>query len=148
MSSQPQQPQQPEHTQQPQQQPQQGQTPPRNRVLPSAESIRSVGGLVAVAIGVVAVTGLAITTMAFVESGHDANTLIPLSTAAFGVISAIVGAYLGIKIGTDQTKSLAQDATQARAQLTAVQGYVPAEQQQAAAQAGKEAAADVLSPTQ
>jgi hypothetical protein len=115
--------------------------PNRNRVLPSADSIQSIGGLVAVVTGVLAVTVLAIATMAFVESGKDGNTLIPLSTAAFGVISAIVGAYLGIKIGTDQTKTLAQDASQAHAKLAAVQGYVPADQQQAATQAGTEAVA-------
>jgi hypothetical protein len=113
----------------------------QKRVLPSAESIQSIGGLVAVVVGVLAVTVLAIATMAFIESGKDANTLIPLSTAAFGVISALVGAYLGIKIGTDQSKTFAQDATQARAQLTAVQGFVPAAQQKEATQAAQEAAA-------
>ncbi len=116
-----------------------GQGSNRNRVLPSADSIQSIGGLVAVVVGVLAVTVLAIATMAFVESGKDANTLIPLSTAAFGVISAIVGAYLGIKIGTDQTKTLAQDASQAHAKLAAVQGYVPADQQQAATEAATKA---------
>jgi hypothetical protein len=40
-----------------------------------------------------------------------------LSTAAFGVISAIVGAYLGIKIGTDQSKNMAADVRQAHSQL-------------------------------
>lgn len=116
-----------------------GQSTSRNRVLPSAESIQSIGGLVAVVIGVLAVTILAISTMAFIDSDKDANTVIPLSTAAFGVISAIVGAYLGIKIGTDQTKTLAQDASQAHAKLAAVQGFVPAEQQQAAREAASEA---------
>jgi hypothetical protein len=75
----------------------------RNRVLPSAASIRTVAGLVAVGFGVLAITVLAVATMAFVDSGKDATTLIPLTTAAFGVISAVVGAYLGIKIGTDQS---------------------------------------------
>ena len=112
-----------------------------NRWLPNAASIQSIGGLVAVVVGVTAITALAIATMAFVGSDKDANTLIPLSTAAFGVISAIVGAYLGIKIGTDQTKTLAQDASQAHAKLSAVQGFVPAEAQQEAQQAATDAAA-------
>ncbi|HEV3323214.1 MAG TPA: hypothetical protein VG147_13615 [Solirubrobacteraceae bacterium] len=114
----------------------------RNRVLPSAASIQSIGGLVAVVVGVLAVTVLAISTMAFIDSDKDANTVIPLSTAAFGVISAIVGAYLGIKIGTDQTKTLAQDASHAHARLAAVQGFVPADQQKAA----QEAAAEAVKP--
>jgi hypothetical protein len=105
-----------------------------NRVLPSAESIKSIGGLVAVVIGVVAVTVLAIVTMIFIDSGRDATTIVPLSTAAFGVISAVVGAYLGIKIGTDQSKGLVdqskglvEDASNAHAKLAAIQQFVPAE---------------------
>jgi hypothetical protein len=113
----------------------------RARRLPNAASIQSIGGLVAVVFGVSAITVLAIVTMVFVESGKDANTLIPLSTAAFGVISAIVGAYLGIKIGTDQTKTVAQDASQAHAKLSAMQGFVPAAQQQEAQRAATDAAA-------
>lgn len=112
-----------------------------NRFLPSAESIQSIGGLVAVVIGVTSVTLLAIVTMAFIGSDHDANTLVPLSTAAFGVISAVVGAYLGIKIGTDQSKGLAEDASQAHAKLAAVTAFVAPDQQQAAAQAATAAAA-------
>lgn len=82
-----------------------------------SDGIKNIAGLIAVAIGVLAVTGIAIATMAFVDSKGDATTLIPFATAAFGVISAVVGAYLGIKLGTDQSKALAQDATNAHAQL-------------------------------
>jgi hypothetical protein len=70
-----------------------------------AESVQMVGGLISVVVGVAAVTALATVTILVVNSGNS-NTIIPLSTAAFGVISAIVGAYLGIKIGTDQSKEL------------------------------------------
>lgn len=98
-----------------------------NRVLPSAESIRSIGGLVSVVVGVVAITALAIATMAFIDSGKDASTLVPLSTAAFGVISALVGAYLGIKIGTDQSKDIAEGATKAADKLAAVHDQLDAE---------------------
>jgi apolipoprotein N-acyltransferase len=111
-----------------------------NKILPSAESIQSIGGLVAVIIGVLAITALAISTMAFIDSGKDANSMIPLATAAFGVISAIVGAYLGIKIGTDQSKGLTHDANEAHAKLAAVQAFVPANQQDDAQQAAKKAA--------
>jgi uncharacterized integral membrane protein len=98
----------------------------RNKVFPSSESIRAVGALIAVVIGVLAVTALAIATMAFIDSGKDANSEIPLATAAFGVISAVVGAFLGIKIGTDQSKTFADAASQAREQLAAVKAVVPA----------------------
>ena len=118
----------------------------RNRLLPSAASIQSIGGLVAVVVGVLAITALAISTMAFIDSGKDANTMIPLATAAFGVISAIVGAYLGIKIGTDQSKGLAQDASQAHARLSAMQSFIPADKQDEALQAGQQAAAATIPP--
>jgi hypothetical protein len=103
-----------------------------NKVLPTAESIQSIGGLVAVVTGVLAITGLAIATMAFIDSGKDANTMIPLTTAAFGVISAVVGAYLGIKLGTDQSKGLAQDVSEAHVKLAAMQSLVPEEKQEEA----------------
>jgi hypothetical protein len=67
---------------------------------------------VAVVVGVLSVTLLAVVTMAYIKSGANSNTIIPLSTAAFGVISAIVGAYLGIKIGTDQSKELSENIGQ------------------------------------
>lgn len=117
-----------------------------NRWLPSAESIQSIAGLVAVVVGVVAITALAISTMAFIGSDKDANTIVPLSTAAFGVISAIVGAYLGIKIGTDQSKTFAQDAGQAHARLAAVQGFIPADKQHEAQVASEQAALATRQP--
>jgi len=110
-----------------------------NRFLPTADSIRTIGGLVVVAIGVLAITILAVTTMAFIGSDKDGNTIVPLSTAAFGVISTIVGAYLGIKIGTDQTKTLAQSASEAHARLSAIQPFVPADKQAEAQDAGQKA---------
>ncbi len=97
------------------------QTPDKNKLLPTAQSIMSVGGLVSVIVGVTAITILAVATMAFIDSGRDATILVPLSTSAFGVISAIVGAYLGIKIGTDQSRSIAAEASQAHATLAASQ---------------------------
>jgi hypothetical protein len=118
----------------------------KNKVLPSAASIQSIGGLVAVVVGVVAITALALSTMAFIGSDKDANTVVPLSTAAFGVISAIVGAYLGIKIGTDQSKTFAEDASQAHARLSAVQPFIPPDKQHEAQAAGEKAAAATRSP--
>lgn len=115
-----------------------------NKWLPSSDSVQSVAGLVSVVVGVFCITALALATMAFIGSDHDGNVIVPLATAAFGVISAVVGAYLGIKIGTDQTKTLAQSASQAHAALGAVQGYVPAENQQEAVAAGQRAAAAVV----
>lgn len=117
-----------------------------NKLFPAASSIQAVGGLVAVVVGVSAITALAVAAMAFISNGKDANSMIPLATAAFGVISAVVGAYLGIKIGTDQSASSAQDAKEANAKLTAVQGFIPAEHQEDAQKAAAVAVSNVVPP--
>jgi hypothetical protein len=111
-----------------------------NKFFPSADSIKTIGALVVVAIGVLTITVLAIATMAFIASDRDGNTIVPLSTAAFGVISTIVGAYLGVKIGTDQTRTLAESANQAHARLGVMQAYVPEEKREEANIKGDEAA--------
>jgi uncharacterized integral membrane protein len=113
----------------------------RNKLFPTANSVRSVGALIAVVVGIVAVTILAVFTMAYIDSGKDANAMIPLATAAFGVISAVVGAYLGIKIGTDQSAGFAEEANRAHAKLGALQGFVPEGDKEAASKAADDAAA-------
>jgi hypothetical protein len=69
----------------------------------TAADVRSVGGLVALSVGVVAVGLLA--GGALIADPSDAATI---ATAAFGVIGSIVGAYFGVKIGTDGTQRAVQ----------------------------------------
>jgi hypothetical protein len=70
--------------------------------LPAAD-IRIVGGLIALIVGVIAI-GLLAGGALIADPGNAA----PIATAAFGVIGSIVGAYLGIKIGTDGTQKALQ----------------------------------------
>jgi hypothetical protein len=63
------------------------------------EKVRTVGGLVAVVVGVVAVGVVAI--IALTQGTEIASTI---ASSAGGVIATIVGAYFGVKIGTDQSK--------------------------------------------
>ncbi len=91
--------------------------PPERRQDGSAFSfrineIRTIGGLVAVALGVGAVAALTIIAITTVSS-LDATSTVALSTSAFGVISAVVGAFIGIKIGTDQADKAAGATTTA-----------------------------------
>lgn len=79
-----------------------------------AERIRIVGGLTAVGMGVLAVTVIAIA--ALITGGQTAATI---ASASGGVIASIVGAYFGVKIGTDQTKN-AVEAERQQAAKTAV----------------------------
>lgn len=116
----------------------------KRRILPAADSIQSVGGLLSVLVGVIAITSLALVTMLVINKDNS-GAIIPLVTSAFGVISAIVGAYLGIKIGTDQNASFAQKANESTARLAAVQQYVP-DAEKPAATAAAERAAEATKP--
>ena len=76
----------------------------------SAESIKSIGGLIAVVVGIVAVTSLAIVTLTRLDNKASA---VAVTSSAFGIISAVVGAYLGIKISSDNTANSGEEATKA-----------------------------------
>lgn len=113
----------------------------RNRILPSADAIRTVGGLIAVGVGVAAVVIIAV--IALKKNSQISATI---AGSAAGVIASIVGAFFGVKIGTDQTKdaidaardeSGKKDKQAAKAQVYAlhVPGGVAAEVESAAAAA-------------
>jgi hypothetical protein len=70
-----------------------------------SERIKLIGGLVAVGLGVTAVVGIAVG--AFIVGTQTAATIAG-STA--GVVWSIVGAYFGVKVGTDQTKTALDNA--------------------------------------
>jgi hypothetical protein len=76
----------------------------------AADSIKTVGGLIAVGIGAVAV--VVVTSVAILSNNQAAGTI---AGSAVAVIGSIVGAYLGVKVGTDQTaKALDQLNTAAK----------------------------------
>ncbi|HEX3609463.1 MAG TPA: hypothetical protein VHU14_07340 [Solirubrobacterales bacterium] len=76
----------------------------------SAESIKSIGGLIAVVVGITAVTSLAIVTLTRLDNKASA---VAVTSSAFGIISAVIGAYLGIKISSDNTATAGDEATKA-----------------------------------
>jgi len=118
---------------------------------PSRTRIGSRDGLIAVTVGIVLVFSLAVVTLILLRKGSDPASTVSIATSAFGVISALVGAFLGIKIGTEQTQGLAQgaqrDAQAANARAGALQTYIPdeskskagADADRAAAKAGEAA---------
>jgi hypothetical protein len=89
----------------------------------NADAIKTVGGLVALAVGIGAIIVIALAAL-FLISYTNAKTdiIASIASSAFGVISAVVGAFFGIKIGTDQTKTLveANQASQAKAETYAL----------------------------
>lgn len=81
------------------------------------ERLKVIGGLIAVGIGVIAVMVIAI--VAIVEGTSTSSTI---ASAAGGVIASIVGAFFGVKIGSDQAKTANQskDAQAAKAEVYAL----------------------------
>jgi hypothetical protein len=65
----------------------------------SEEALRTVTGLVAVVAGITAVGALTITTVELVGVGQEGNTeaTVAITTSAFGIVSTVITAYLGIK---------------------------------------------------
>jgi len=75
----------------------------------NADSIKSVGGLIAVVVGITAVTALTIVTLTQL-GGDNKDSVVAVTSSAFGIISAVVGAYLGIKISSETTAKASDEA--------------------------------------
>jgi hypothetical protein len=104
-----------------------------------SDKVKTVGGLVAVGFGVLAV-GL-IGVIALIKDTSTASTI---ASATSGVIATIVGAYFGVKVGTDQGKTAMenQKAEAAKAQVFAA--HLPANQAKDVLELSKKAAEEVL----
>jgi hypothetical protein len=81
----------------------------------------SFEGLVAVGMGVAAILILALAAvfvLAF-KIASPTDAVVAVATGAFGVIGSVVGAYFGVKVGTDQSKPIAAAAATATEAATA-----------------------------
>lgn len=76
---------------------------------PDVNSVKTVGGLIAIVVGVGAVALLAVITLTRFSSTEN-DSAVAVASSAFGVISALVGAYLGIKISADTTQQVGEKA--------------------------------------
>lgn len=76
-----------------------------------AGSVKSIGGLIAVVTGITAVTALAIVTLT--QLGDARDSIVAVTSSAFGIISAVVGAYLGIKITAETSAKAGEEAKHA-----------------------------------
>jgi hypothetical protein len=101
-----------------------------------SEAIRVIGGLVAVSVGLLVVLAIAVTALILAGKGSDA--LGTIASAAFGVVGTIVGAYFGVKVGTDGTSKAIDGMKEEASKAQAFAAHVPAENAAAAiAQAEK-----------
>ena len=81
-----------------------GEGKPSGQAKPSessrVEGLKVIGGLVAVGIGLTALVLVVVLALIFKPD----NTGGSIATSAVGVVGSIIGAYFGVKIGTDGTK--------------------------------------------
>src|SRR5919198_1220822 len=113
-----------------------------DRPTGKAEALRVIGGLIAVGMGllVVFLFGAGALTV-YAIKGKLGTGLVSIVTSAFGVIGSIVGAYFGLKIGTDQAKDASAAAQAAEAKSDVFAAYVPDTRADAATQAANAVAA-------
>ena len=109
------------------------------------DALRAVAGLIAVLAAVGSIVALFVLTISL-KSGFTADNAIAFATSAFGVISAITGAYLGIKITSDQAAGTQQAAGIAQAQAAASQVADPKQKDELQVQVAQAAAAQVQRP--
>jgi hypothetical protein len=77
----------------------------------SWQDIQVIGGLTAVSLGLAVVLIIAMLAVVFVRT--DATQVAIVAGSAFTVIGTLVGAYFGMKIGTDQTKAAMEQTDRA-----------------------------------
>jgi hypothetical protein len=87
----------------------------------NAESIKLIGGLVALGSGLL-VLGL----IAGGALAVDSDNAVKVATGAFGVIGTLVGAYFGQKIGSDGVKEAATRADQEATKAQIYAAHLPA----------------------
>jgi hypothetical protein len=97
-----------------------------------AEALKTIAGLLAVAIGLFALALIALVGMGFVKT--DNPSVVSIATSSFGVIGTIVGAYFGVKIGTDSTSKAIDGLKDEAAKAAAFAGHVDPANVQAAVQ--------------
>lgn len=88
---------------------------------PAPQSDRALGGLLAVVSGILAVVIVGVVTLALLGNA-DTSSTVAVATSAFGVISTVVGAYLGVKIGAEQTQAATRTAEAAVNEATKTAG--------------------------
>jgi hypothetical protein len=87
-----------------------------------SQHVREVGGLVAVVAGLLAIAGIAAGALI-----ADSQTAATVASSTVAVVGSIVGAYLGVKIGTDQTKSAIQAQREEAAKGQIYAAHMPKE---------------------
>ena len=87
-----------------------------------SDKVKTIGGLVAVAVGVLVVGVIAV--IALIK---DSDTAATIASSAAGVIATIVGAYFGVKVGTDQSRNAMESQKEEAAKAQIYAAHLPPE---------------------
>lgn len=79
---------------------------------PDPHGLRTISGLIAVVAGVLAVVVLTIVTVTLL-GGKNEDSAVAVTTSALGIISAVVGAYLGIRVTAETNVAASHEARNA-----------------------------------
>jgi len=99
-------------------------SPPRPP-LTGTEALKLIGGLVVVCTGLGVLAAIATIAMFLVKG--TSSEIVAIATSAFGVIGTVVGAYFGLKIGTDGTQTAVAGLKDEAAKAQAFAAHVPKE---------------------
>jgi hypothetical protein len=78
----------------------------------SIEALRAVTGLVAVVAGIIAVAALTIVAVNLLSGDKDSESTVAITTSAFGIVSTVITAYLGIKATANTSQKVAAAASE------------------------------------
>lgn len=99
----------------------------KSRARPSestwSEKVRTIGGLLAVGAGVLAVAIIAVFALS-----KDTSTAATIASSSAGVIATIVGAYFGVKAGSDQSREASSNERAEAAKAQVYAAHLPPEE--------------------
>jgi len=104
-------------------------SPPRAPETKS-EGVKLIGGLVVVCAGLVVLMVIAVVAIWVVRDNE--SEVVALATAAFSVIGTVVGAYFGLKIGSDGTQAAVAGMRDEASKAQAFAAHVPSQNAEAA----------------
>jgi hypothetical protein len=87
-----------------------------------AEAIKLIGGLVVVCSGLLVLIAIGLTAIIVVR--NTTSDVVAVATSAFGVLGSVVGAYFGVKIGTDGTQTAIEGLKNEAAKAQAFAAHV------------------------
>jgi hypothetical protein len=100
-----------------------------------SEAFKLIGGLLAVVVGLATLCAIALVAIGVVSS--DNQSVVAIATSSFGVIGTIVGAYFGVKVGSDGTQRAVDAMRGEAAKAQAFAAYLPTDMAEKALQSAQ-----------